>query len=307
MKLMKILNKIKKEWSTYIIYISLTYLVYYLLNSGILFFPEINNLYYLILSLLFLLIGFYFDMFSWKYILRINSIYVNNKNIVISNGSAILGKYIPGKIWTVMGRAKIISDDCKISLFITSAISFEAQILILWTGLVISMFGAMIVGLDIYYLILILSTLIIFSLIIFTDKYKILFEKYTFIIFKKNIIFKKAKYNYKTLLIFFIPWVSWSIGFYLLSSSIITKGLLNTEVLFALPFSVTFGILAIFSPGGIGIREGIITIFLTTCGMSISEATTISVFSRLWFLFGELVMFFIAYFTKIFSYHRKGN
>lgn len=289
---------IKKNWLNLVIYISIIYVIYYLIDKKLLYFPKIHILSIFILSLFFLILGFISEMFSWKYMLKVNNINISNKIILISSGSSILGKYLPGKIWTVMGRAKIISDYSKISLTTLSALSFESQIVVLWTGLIISFIGALISNLDIFYLLLILIIFMIFTLIIFNDKFKIVIETLIKRYLKKSLNFPRIKYkNNKLILLNFFPWIIWGIGFYLMALSIIND-FAGIEILFSFPLSVIFGILAIFSPGGIGIREGILTGYLTLCGIDLSTATTISVFSRLWFLIGELVIFLISIIMK---------
>lgn len=295
------INYIKKNWFNFVIYISVIYVIYYLIDKKLLYFPKIYIITLFILSLVFLISGFVLEMYSWKYMLKINSINIKYKLILISSGSSILGKYLPGKIWTVIGRGKIISDYTKISLTTLSALSFEAQIVMLWTGLIISFIGAVISKLDSYYLIFILIIIFIFSLIIFNDKFKIYIEKLIKRYLKKKISFPRISYkNNKIIFLNFLPWIIWGIGFYLMTLSIIND-YVGVEIFFSFPLSATFGIMAIFSPGGIGIREGIMTGYLTFCGIDLKTATTISVFSRLWFLMGEILVYVIALIVSTYS------
>ncbi len=60
------------------------------------------------------------------------------------------------------------------------------------------------------------------------------------------------------------------------------------------PLSGTLGILAGFAPGGIGVREGLMVSCLVLAGFEITEAATISIASRLWFLIGESFIFAIG-------------
>ena len=50
-------------------------------------------------------------------------------------------------------------------------------------------------------------------------------------------------------------------------------------------------IVTIDPAGGIGVREGLIASCLVMTGLSVTEAATISVASRLWFLIGEIFIF----------------
>lgn len=59
----------------------------------------------------------------------------------------------------------------------------------------------------------------------------------------------------------------------------------------ALALAMTLGVLAVFAPDGIGIREAVIVAYLSYTGVSFSDATALSVSSRLWFMIGEAFLF----------------
>jgi hypothetical protein len=98
---------------------------------------------------------------------------------------------------------------------------------------------------------------------------------------------------------FFLQWILWCVGFQFLVLS-----LTDTPVppYLGLAFSLagTLGILSIITPGGLGVREGILGLFLVSAGLSGPEAASVSVASRLWFLTGECSIFILA-----FVYSRK--
>ena len=53
--------------------------------------------------------------------------------------------------------------------------------------------------------------------------------------------------------------------------------------------------LAIFAPGGLGAREGVLVAYLMLAGQTAADATTVAVVARLWFLVGELALFAIGW------------
>jgi hypothetical protein len=61
----------------------------------------------------------------------------------------------------------------------------------------------------------------------------------------------------------------------------------------AYAFSLNIGFLAIFTPGGIGVREGVL-VFLLSSIFPLPVSTLISLLSRLWMTLGEVLCFFIA-------------
>ena len=96
-----------------------------------------------------------------------------------------------------------------------------------------------------------------------------------------------------------LPWfllqqVTWASGFYFLAQSMSSEPVsLLTATGF--PLAAAYGIIAIVAPGGVGVREGILVGYLVTLGFTTSQAATVAVASRLWFLIGEAFVFFVGY------------
>jgi uncharacterized membrane protein YbhN (UPF0104 family) len=55
--------------------------------------------------------------------------------------------------------------------------------------------------------------------------------------------------------------------------------------------SAVIGIVAIIAPGGLGVREGIMITILISLGFKNNEVISLSAFSRVWFLIGEVLTF----------------
>jgi len=89
---------------------------------------------------------------------------------------------------------------------------------------------------------------------------------------------------------FVLAWGLWKVAFYLLARSLV-QGNVPWNLGFAFPLACTLGVLAIVMPGGLGVREGVLTGYLVLAGIPVADATTVAVASRLWFLIGELFMF----------------
>ena len=75
----------------------------------------------------------------------------------------------------------------------------------------------------------------------------------------------------------------------------------SIAVIFSWPLSISLGVLSLITPGGIGVREGIMTGFMVLTGMPLEEATTIAVISRLWFITGEVFIFLLSLVLNKFS------
>ena len=284
-----------KNWFRYIFYASLVFLVVALIRADYLVIPHIYHPGKLVLSLLLLFIGFILNATSWAKMLRHGGMKVSELDGITSAGLSVFAKYIPGKIWVIMGRAEFLVKRYGLSRKDLGSLSFEAQFVALWAALLLGTIGMISVNsIDLYGL-SILLLFIFLSLIIFTSLFHRFAEMVLFRITKKEIAFLRLPFR-KTLKVigwYLLNWGSWCVSFFFLASS-----LAETE----LPFSIAFafglagsiGILAIFAPGGLGVREGILTGFLTMAGLDLPMATTIAITSRLWFLMGELFIFTVA-------------
>ena len=68
------------------------------------------------------------------------------------------------------------------------------------------------------------------------------------------------------------------------------------------PFAWSIGFLSLITPGGLGVREGVLSLFLTTCLPSVT-ATLVALLSRLWIIVIEVILAAIAwgYYCRKFS------
>ncbi|MFW6275728.1 MAG: lysylphosphatidylglycerol synthase domain-containing protein, partial [bacterium] len=109
---------------------------------------------------------------------------------------------------------------------------------------------------------------------------------------KIEIPFVSVRQSLPYAVVLLILWLTWSAGFFFLCRSVYPD--INFVAAFIFPVSVSYGLLAIFLPGGIGVREGVMVLLLTSSGMDTAMATTISVLSRIWFITGEVFIFSAA-------------
>jgi uncharacterized membrane protein YbhN (UPF0104 family) len=66
------------------------------------------------------------------------------------------------------------------------------------------------------------------------------------------------------------------------------------------------GVVVVISPGGLGIREGVLIFFLKIIGFTPDLAVTISITSRLWFVIGEGYIFILAFIlNRVYSMEPK--
>lgn len=291
------MKKIKPVFQLLLL-LSIAFLIYYLTKIDYLIFDKIEIDYLLMsVSIIMLWSGFLISAISWQAALKANHINISTSEAVYSQGAAIFAKYIPGKIWVILGRASIVVKEKK-ELLKSSTISLKEQLVYLMIGLLTSFAVLLFMPLNEWYLAAIFFTVAGLSLFLFSKKIHFWSEKLFGKIFNQRIeipfISIRQSLPYAGILL--ILWLIWSIGFYFLCRSVYPETQFVAAFIF--PVSVSYGLLAIFLPGGIGVREGVMVLLLTSSGMEPAMATTISVLSRIWFITGEIFIFSAAFVAK---------
>ncbi len=253
------------------------------------------NYYYLILSFLFFIIGNSFYGLFWKKIIdkleRSNN-FTYFEAIKISLYSQ-LGKYIPGKVFGYLGQA-YLSREKKISKKnLYFSIILDAFFLIIAAFFISTILISFFCLQNYFYLFLITSfLLILFLLVAYPKLFSFLIETFLKIFDKKNHSFNFVLSwldKIKFLLGYSIALMLVGVGFFCLVNSIIS-----------FPFSRLFlvagfyilasvlGLVVFFAPGGLGIREGILVLFLKNY-LLVDTSILISVLARIWSILGELI------------------
>jgi uncharacterized membrane protein YbhN (UPF0104 family) len=292
-----------KFWYKYFVYLSLLFLAVALYNADYLKVPQLSSLPILLLSFIFLFAGFINSAISWKQTLNKSQHSIRLGECIAGTGLSIFGKYIPGKIWMVMGRAAYITKKNQLPLGILSVISLNAQFIALWTGLIFGMVGLFLLGGFHLWAWLVLCLWMCFTVVIFSQFIHIKAEHVIQILSKKDLKLPRLTVQSTISLMpwFVLNWVLWSIGFYTLVVSI-TANDVPWSVGLGFPLAATLGIMTLIAPGGIGAREGLMVGYLGLAGLSIADAATIAVASRLWFLVGELFIFIAGWIS-----HKRSN
>lgn len=284
----------KKIYLNILIYTSIVFLFIYLYKFDYFAFDEVEFvLWPLVVSTILLWGGYLLSTLSWYNILNRYDFTVTVKQAIISHGLAIFAKYIPGKIWVILGRAGYFSK-YGYSLKTTSFLSLKEQLIYVWEGLVISTVPMLFIyGFTLFALMVLFITLFL-TFLLFSEKFHnrllIIFTKIT----KKELDLPFMKFNdsYSIMLYVFVYWVVWLFAFGFFVFSFYRDA--DFRVSFAFPLSVTLGLLAIIFPGGIGVREGIMSGYLVISGIPLDIAIVISVYARLWFVSGEIFIFLVA-------------
>ncbi len=282
-----------------LIYLSILYLVIYLYKLDYFRFHDISfNPCYLIISIVLLFTSFIFQSLCWWKSLQVHGLKRSKKEAVISHGQSIFAKYIPGKVWVILGRAGYVSREKK-EFKITAFISFKEQLIYIWIGLVVSAVPTFIFyGLRWMSVLVVLITLFL-SLLLLSQRINRFFFRLAEKIFHRKMELPLIDLRRSLSIVLFelVFWFLISAAFVFFINSITPEA--SVVMAFAYPLSICLGVLAIILPGGLGMREGILAGFLVLAGMEITMATTISIISRFWYMLGEVFLFLAASFLRI--------
>ena len=286
----------------YFVYISLLFLIYGLYKANYLVMPDIVSPYAVFFSITFLFAGFIMNALSWRQVLKINTYKVSIPDSIASVGLSVFGKYIPGKVWLIVGRAAYIAERYNLSIPKLSSLSLNTQLIIMWLGLVFGASGLFLLrGIKSFGWLILIMWLGL-TIIIFSDVVHRIAEKLIKKFLKKNITIPRLNFAHtiKTLPWFILYWLFYSAGFYFLVKSL---SLCDTPIAtaFAFPFAGTLGIMAIIAPGGLGVREGFMAAYLVQAGFSTKEAMSIAIAARLWYLTGEVFIFITGFLIRLFK------
>jgi hypothetical protein len=250
----------------------------------------------LLVSFLCVIGGFLANALALQRLLMTANIDIHFSRSVAMMGLNIFGKYIPGKIWVIMGRALYIAEKCNHPVADVSFVLLKGQLISVWCGLAFGMCGLVVIDALGYVSWLGLGIFAVFTLTLFSQRIQ------SMTLGAVNRVFRKTYHLPEIDLItslamtpwFMWGWVLWGCGFAFMAQSMLAQVMPLTTV-FGFPLAGTLGIVLIFAPGGIGIRESILTGYLVLVNVSISDAVTLSAVSRLWFLLGEAVIFGMGY------------
>jgi hypothetical protein len=286
-----------KSWFKCLIYISLIFLAIALHNANFLKVPYIFSVTALTASFLFLFAGFVTNAISWKHVLKESNCDINLGACIAGLGLSIFSKYIPGKIWMIVGPAAYISEKYHYPLGRLSVISLNTQFIVIWFGLVFGMTGMYLVGGGWHPWGWLISALwLVLTVVVFSNLIHAKTAHVIRILLRKDIRFPTLtiKATIAVMPWFVVNWALWSIGFYMLVASLIEM-VVPWSVGFGFPLAGTLGIITFISPGGLGAREAVMVGYLTLAGIPMAEAILVAVASRLWFLGGEIFIFLLGW------------
>jgi len=254
----------------------------------------------LFLSTLLFALSYFIQIWAWYLITLKLNIALPWNETVRNWFTSQLGKYLPGKVWIFLSRFYLYESKGKSKKAITLALYFETITMVMAAGLLsfISLFSSWKDHSS--YLGISTPWLILLSIGAFLFLHPAVLQKIINSIlafFKRDPISISLSYlNILWILgICVLCWMIGGIGFYLFIDSVYPIS--PQQVLFligALTISSTLGLLALFAPSGLGVREGAL-VYLLSSIMPSSVAVILSILTRLWMTLIEIGLIGMVY------------
>ncbi len=274
--------------------VSFVFLVVYLFRQEEFTFPRIAHVPSFSFSLVLLFASFIIQGANWKSVLK-REYPISWKHALASTGLSVFAKYIPGKILVIIGRSQYIRAKYDYSNEGLILRSLDTQLLVIWTGFLLSVPALIhLEKFQAWWSVLVLL-FVILTIFIFTPVLHAATRKTVLLITGKKIDIPTIHFKsaIRVLPVFVLYWVVLGVSFYFLLVSLYGPVPLITGLIF--PLAATLGIVVFIAPGGLGVREGILTALLHAGGLPLPEATAVAIFSRLWFLIGEGFLFLVGW------------
>lgn len=259
------------------------------------------NYYLLTISVALQVLAFLWLLKIWRWILRRTGSSISFRKLFRAWFISNLGKYVPGKVWQFLGMLLLLEKEGvpKKNTFSTGVLG---QTLSVISGLFITL---IFLGSEVYSKILsknpaLMTVVIIFFTgiltLIFYPKLLERIINFGLRVLKKDQILLdlKSKNVFLYFVSYSLAWLLFGLAFTIFIKAFTSASLeLYPGLTGAFAFSFNIGFLALFAPGGIGVREGVLVLLLEAF-FPTPVAILISILSRLWISVVELLCFVVA-------------
>tara|TARA_Y100000310_G_scaffold305302_1_gene345310 strand:- start:151 stop:1044 length:894 start_codon:yes stop_codon:yes gene_type:complete len=245
-----------------------------------------------LLSYIFVFLHFIFVALAWALLLRaLRKPGLPMMEAVKIRTVSDFGRFVPGKVWLVLGRVEMSKKFGMPSDVITFSTLMEIFMNILSTVILFVIIFLVIVQHSLSEYALYVLLLLPIPLFLLHPRFSAPFMKLAAKFLKKDYVKSQMKFYYilSLLSVFIVAWIILGIGFYLMVYAIYPVSLsllLPFTGIFALAWAL--GFVMIFLPAGLGFREAVLTYFLSMF-LPTPIAIIVAIVSRLWLVSGEIL------------------
>jgi uncharacterized membrane protein YbhN (UPF0104 family) len=258
---------------------------------------------YLLLSFVFLLATFLIFVKAWQAIIRSLEGDISYPFAFWVMAASQTAKYVPGGVWFALGRVylarseKLSAATIGVSVIIETGLTFLVGILLFFLALSLT-------HPENFVNYLLLIPVLLFFILVLYPPVLARFINIGLKIFRRPPVQIKLRYgSLLRIAVYFLGlWLAQIIGYYLLINALYPVPINQFPALAAIYIiSWMAGFIVILAPGGLGVREGTMTLLLSSVIPS-ALAIGISFLSRVWITVFEIVIFFtglIIYRTRV--------
>jgi len=249
------------------------------------------NFYYLFFALLSFFVYFFLRSVLWKQIVDRKGNKLSLKKIAYVWAFSELKRYIPGNIWSILARGTSSLDTGLDKKEVTNSLIIEVELIIAACFVLSLPFIFYFSAGVIFSCLLLLLGIFLGLLFIFGSKINLL-----------SLFFPGKNYveNLRIFLTSLLTFFMFGLGtfFAMLSLSYLDLNLIWIIVSLSI-FSLLAGYVSLITPMGLGVREGIMTLYLSRF-MLVSLAGLISIFSRIVLIASEIIfLIFVFLWNKL--------
>ena len=206
-----------------------------------------------------------------------------------------LGKYLPGKVWTVVGTIYLLEKEGVpkrkglTTAIIGQALSVLSALLLSFILLGYTLYEKIFSKNPLVFFLAVFFSIAVFIFITYPKLLEMVINFGLRLVKKEGISLElKAKDLLLYLIYYTLSWLLFGLAFMFFVKSVTpVEWNLYFSLTGAFAFSLTIGFLAVFVPGGLGVREGILVLLLSLY-FPLPVATLLSIFSRLWISLVEI-------------------
>ncbi len=248
------------------------------------------------MSLLPLMVDYFFIPFMWCSILASLGVTLSYRKAFRIQYLSHLGRYIPGKIWSYIAQSYLASQE-HVSLTETFCSNVILIYLMTLSGFLIFALSFLVWDIFNFFTRCLLLVLI---LLVFYYFFRIhLLEKSVNFMLTR---FTNMQINPRCAYLSYGPltmaisasWLAFAIGLHIMINSFYSVGIIESFIITGI-FSISWivGYYAFLSPGGLGIQEGV-QVYLLTFFFPLPTSIVIAFASRLWMTLGDIMIFLLA-------------
>jgi uncharacterized membrane protein YbhN (UPF0104 family) len=254
-----------------------------------------------ILSTLIFAFSYFIQVWAWYLITLKLGIAVSFPETVKSWFYSQLGKYLPGKVWLLLSRFYFYESKGMARKRISVALYLEVATVIVAAGLIFLAALILFKEMEPFYsggqFWCLVPAFILLAFIFLHPKVLQGILNWILVQLKKEPILLSISYSNIVWILFvcIVAWMIGGIGFYLFVDSVYPVS--SNYILFltgALAISSTLGLIAIFAPSGLGVREGAL-VYLLSFLMATPVAVIISILTRIWMTLIEIGLIGMIY------------